>query len=363
MPHRELQRLQEVHRYLKLKISKESELQEIAEFAAQICGTPIALITLIDHDTQYVKFRVGTDLAETTRTDAFCSHVITQDEVLIVPNTGLDSRFSNNPLRKGKTDIQFYAGAPLKTQDGMNLGSLCVIDHQARQLTDVQVNMLTILAKQVIHILEFDLSLQILKDQYLETKKNEITLRSVFESSGSCHMLLDLDLNMLFFNKTVYDVMLDTYKKELVVGNSIMEIIDTDFRDEFLSNINRALAGESITRESSLRHEGKVYFWRFNYFPAYNSAHEIIGVSYNATDVTDIKTAEAQTIEHEQMLKAIAFMQAHEIRKPVSSILGLMNLIKLDPELAAKEEIMMMDLAVAELDASIKKIVSSASAS
>lgn len=362
MPHRELQRLQEVNRYLKLKISKEGELQEIAEFAAQICGTPIALITLIDDDTQFIKFRVGTDLTETTRADAFCSHVISQNEVLIVPDTGLDSRFINNPLRKGKTDIQFYAGAPLKTHDGMNLGSLCVIDHKARQLTDVQVNMLTILAKQVIHILEFDLSLQILKDQYIETKRNEITLRSLFESSGSCQMLVDRQLNLVFFNKAIYDFMINNYQRKLVVGNRITDVIGDDFMEESLRNFKLALSGQSITREFHLENAGEILWWQFNYTPAYNPEGEIIGVSYNATNVTDVKTARAETIEHEQMLKAIAFMQAHEIRKPVSSILGLMSLIKLDDDLAQKDEIVLMERAVIELDTVIKKIVSSATA-
>ena len=82
MPLRELERLVTVNRFLKLEISKEKELQEVVELAAKICGTPTALITLIAEDTQHIKFKVGFEPETTSRADAFCNHVIEQDEVI-----------------------------------------------------------------------------------------------------------------------------------------------------------------------------------------------------------------------------------------------------------------------------------------
>lgn len=152
------------------------------------------MITLIDKDTQYIKFRVGTDLQKTTREDAFCNHVIEQKDVMIVPDTSLDERFINNPLVTDGPNIRFYAGSPLTTQDGHSLGSLCVIGREAKQLTSAQERMLKILSEQVIHILEFDFTLNLLKDQFSEAKNSEIKLRSFFESSSSAIYLSEKNL-------------------------------------------------------------------------------------------------------------------------------------------------------------------------
>src|SRR5471030_75989 len=109
MPQKELERLQAVTRFLKLKVSKEKEIQEIVELAAEICQTPTALITLLDHDTQYIKFRVGSDLETTTRQDAFCNHVIEQYEVMVVSDALKDERFVNSSLVTGDSSVRFYA--------------------------------------------------------------------------------------------------------------------------------------------------------------------------------------------------------------------------------------------------------------
>jgi GAF domain-containing protein len=182
MPQRELERVKAVDRFLKLELSKESELQEITNLAAEICGTPTALITFIDKDTQYIKFKKAFEFDVTERQNAFCHHVIEAEEILVIPDAMLDERFVNNPLVTGNPNIRFYAGSPLTTNDGHHLGSLCVIDQEPGQLSAIQQRMLQALAKQVIQLLEFDESIQILKEQCIEATRNEIELRSFFLS-------------------------------------------------------------------------------------------------------------------------------------------------------------------------------------
>src|SRR6202012_2189004 len=116
MSQKEQERLQAVDRFLKLKVSKAKEIQEIVELAAEICQTPTAMVTLLDHDHHPIKFKVGCDLEPTTRQDAFCNHVIEQDEVMIVPDALQDARFVNSSLVTGSTNVRFYAGVPLTTQ-------------------------------------------------------------------------------------------------------------------------------------------------------------------------------------------------------------------------------------------------------
>ena len=357
MPDNDFNRLKAVYRYLELDISKEKELQEISDIAAQICNTPIALMTLIDEATQYIKFKNGSSSKSVGNQDAFCSTVIHQGEIIVVQDTALDPRFAGNPLGEGEKNIQFYAGAPITTKDGMNLGSLSVMDHVARSLTEMQTKMLSVLAKQAVQILEYDLSSQIRNAQYLQTKKNENILLSLFESSGSCQMLVGRDFELIFFNKAIYDFTLKHYGYRLVLGEKVIRFISPENMDDFSQTFELALSGQNVTKEYNVRTENKVSWWKFNFQPALNAEGKTIGVSYSATEITDVKTAKAETLEHEQMLRAIAFIQSHEIRRPVASILGLVNLMKLEDELAGKEEIVMLEHAALELDNTIRRIV------
>lgn len=357
MQNRELDRLSAVDRFLNLESSKEQELKEIVEFAAKICNTPIALVTLIDNDTQYVKVGYGTNETKTTRKDAFCNIVIDQEDVIVIPDTAKDLRFVNNPLRKSILDIQFYAGAPLITKDGLKLGSLCVVGHQPSDLSDMQKIMLATLSKQVVHILEFDNSLQIMKEQYMEAKNNEITLRSLFESSSSCLLLVDLDLNVLFYNKLLSDLMYASSNRKIKAGMSITDFIGDDNMYEFIINFDKARAGERVINETIIGNGEEQLWWQFTYEPAYDVDGNIIGVSYSSTDISELKKSQKIIIEKDQSLHAIALIQSHELRRPVASILGLINIFKINDYQTEREEVEVLERAAKELDTIIRSIV------
>lgn len=144
----EARRLNALHSYRILDTMPEQAFDDLTLLASQVCGTPIALITLVDENRQWFKSRVGIDLAETERSISFCTHAIQREGLFIVPDTLDDGRFRNNPLVVSQPHIRFYAGAPLRTPDGDALGTICVVDTFPRTLTDGQKAALDALRRQ-----------------------------------------------------------------------------------------------------------------------------------------------------------------------------------------------------------------------
>lgn len=129
---KELRRSNELKAYGLLDTANEPVFDDIVKAAARKFGVPIALISLIGDDRQWFKARHGIEAAETPRTISFCTHAIKGSEVFVVTDATKDERFIANPLVTGDPNIRFYAGAPLKTSTGRRIGTLCVIDRQAR---------------------------------------------------------------------------------------------------------------------------------------------------------------------------------------------------------------------------------------
>jgi len=155
LPDNETIRLKVLLDYKVLDTPPEANFDDLTLLASLICHTPIALISLVDANRQWFKSKVGIDAVESSREVAFCAHTILQDGILIVPDALVDERFADNPLVTGAPHIRFYAGAPLKTASGLNLGTLCVIDRHARKLSGNQQSALRALSRQVVAQLEF----------------------------------------------------------------------------------------------------------------------------------------------------------------------------------------------------------------
>jgi diguanylate cyclase (GGDEF)-like protein/PAS domain S-box-containing protein len=156
LPHDEARRLARLRALAVLDTEHEALFDSLVRVAADVCGVPISLVSLVDTERQWFKAGVGLPGAtETPREMAFCSHTILGDDVMEVPDATADWRFVDNPLVTGQPGIRFYAGAPLCMSDGSRIGTLCVIDRVPKKLDERQLGVLRHLASAVVQGLEF----------------------------------------------------------------------------------------------------------------------------------------------------------------------------------------------------------------
>jgi len=163
---KEQRRLNALHKLKVLDSPFETIFDTITRMASDVCGTPIALISLIDDKRQWFKSNIGLEgIKETPRDISFCQYTIENEGLLEIQDATQDERFWDNPLVTGNPDIRFYCGVPIKLPLGENIGSICVIDVKPNCLNEHQRKTIEGLAKVVSQIL-------VLRE--INLKRNEI---------------------------------------------------------------------------------------------------------------------------------------------------------------------------------------------
>jgi PAS domain S-box-containing protein len=157
LPENESQRLEALYKYQILDTLAAADFDDLAQLAADLCETPIALISLVDAEREWFKSKVGINQSEVLRNVSFGGYTILEREILVIPNTLQDERFTSNPLVIANPYCRCYAGVPLVTSSGFALGSLGVIDVSPRDFSLKEQATLKRLARQVIRYLELHL--------------------------------------------------------------------------------------------------------------------------------------------------------------------------------------------------------------
>lgn len=227
----EAARLQALYDYDVLDTEAEKIFDDLTQLAAQICNTPITLISLVDPDRQWFKSKVGIGAEETSRDIAFCAHAIHKKEIFEVEDTLQDKRFFDNPLVTSAPNIRFYAGTPLVNPDGHAIGTLCVIDDKPNKLSKEQRQALEVLGRSVISQMELRKKIKELKQanqhktEFLSNMSHELRTPLNAIIGFSRLMLDDIGQHKLPVKFTEYIGHLDYSGRRLLsVVNSVIDL-------------------------------------------------------------------------------------------------------------------------------------------
>ena len=250
-------RLQRLRALMVLDTEQEPIFDSLAALASSLCGTPIALLSLIDRDRQWFKANLGLPgVPQTPRDVAFCDHAIRGETLMEVADAQQDPRFAGNPLVTGAPDIRFYAGAPLVMASGERIGTLCVIDRQPRQLSAQQREALGHLARLAVQALEMrERSIQ----QSLAVRTEHE--RTVAESERRFRAILDVQSELvsqstpqgrLVYVNPAYAAFFGT-SVEALTGSDLYQHVLPEDRDTVRERLSRVLiAGEIVRSENRM---------------------------------------------------------------------------------------------------------------
>jgi PAS domain S-box-containing protein len=281
-PPNEARRIQVLRQYAVLDTLPDQELDDLTALAAQICGTPIAAISLVDEHRQWFKAKVGLKMTETPRDVAFCAHTLQHRDLFIVPDATQDERFAGNSLVTGEPGICFYAGAPLVTPEDVRLGALCVIDHEPRILTQSQEQALRVLSRQVMTHLE-------LRHRMRELLESEERLRIVTDNAHVGLVIVNQDRRYIYANHAYAEVL--DLPSSAIVGRLLSDVLPKIYEEQIRPRLDRAFAGERVSYDLHKETENGSHHYTVTYDPKKVNGTVTLVVAI-ITDITESRRAE-----------------------------------------------------------------------
>jgi PAS domain S-box-containing protein len=327
IPAEEGERLAALRRTQILDTLPQQAFDSLTVLAAGICGTPMALISLVDSERQWFKARLGVGVTQMSRDQAFCAHAIMRpDEVLVVHDAASDARFKNFPMvRSG--ELVYYAGAPIVTSGGAALGTVCVLDSVARELDGQQLAMLKHLAA---------VAMQLIEHERIRREQSELMIEQVVQGQQIVRDVLNEGRDMAAFidREHVYLYVNPAFQRywmleaREIVGMCVQDLVErTSYRTLFKPSIKQALAGQEsqFELEADFPGMGKRYL-EVTHTPARN-AGVVHGVVERTRDITLRKQSERELDDAVKELQAkrlanrkYVYSVSHDLKEPVNAI-------------------------------------------
>jgi PAS domain S-box-containing protein len=327
MPPNEAARIRALRKYAILDTPEEPSFDRITRLAARVLGTPIATLTLVDEERQWFKSAYGLKERETKRELSFCAHAILSDDVMVVPDATADARFAANSLVTEGPKIRFYAGAPLTTPDGLNLGTLCVIDTTPRQFGANEKRVLVDLAALAMDELQLRIALR-------EQKQHLAAIDHL--RAGVLVTDPALPDNPIIFSNPGFTKMTG-YSTEEVLGRNCRFLQGPEADPAVVAEIRKAIKERRVFDGSlqNRRKNGEVFWNDLLITPVFDAQGELINFVGLQRDVTEMKNAQdalaasyAELRKLQELRDNLTHMIIHDLRSPLSVVIGFLDLFK-----------------------------------
>jgi two-component system NtrC family sensor kinase len=329
LPANEAQRVAALHSYGVLDSPCEVAIDALVEVASQVCQVPMAMVSLIDHNRQWLLSSIGLEgNQELPRELSFCTHAILDHAIMEVEDASADERFSDNPAVSGDMHVRFYAGMPLVDADGYALGTLCVIDRTPRRLTLTQTAVLRRLSAAVMKLLEGFRS----EHAHRETERQNTLLRIAEEMADIGHFRIEPEANAVHFSPQIKRIFgwgvsdtpslaaflaaqhpTDRPSVEDALRAALEQGIPFDFE-------SRVLRGETELRHVHAK-------CRCERDPETQRVHSVIGMIQDITERMHLR----ERLLHQERLVAAGTLAAgmgHEINNPLTYVAGNIDLAR-----------------------------------
>lgn len=293
-----------------LLLYQELDIQGLVNLCAAVCETSFACLSLRKGEEDYIKAQVG----------------MVENEVW--PN-----------------GIHLFASVPVLTGDNFIVGTLSVMDRRRGKLLPKQIETMELLSRQIVRIMEME--------RINEAKTHQ---RAFFESSSGIHLLLDTETRVLDYNKTCAALFKMVNGTEIYRGAQMIDLLRPQTRELFCASCKKALQGERVRVEQEIDYEDDSIFLEVCYDPVRDQEQKIIGLLINASNISQHKAQEQVIIQQNESLKEIAHIQSHELRGPLVSIIGLVELLK-SGDTDLQECLSMLEQAAGDLDIKIRHAI------